>query len=176
MPFNPTNLWEFSNTVYAREEVANACLDLQDAYDIDINLLLFACWYGYFFGEFDESSVDQALDFSRIWKMEVVQPLRNVRVWMKANSAKFTNLDTSQYSILRERIKFDELAAEKIQQQALEILVQNVDIAPINKHSQLVAAMSNVRKLLNADSIEMDEVIETKLTIILNSIQDKGLE
>lgn len=174
MSFNSKNFWEFSITVYAEDAVASACLDLQDAYDIDINLLLFGCWYGFCFGKLDESSVDQAIDFSRIWKMEVVQPLRKVRAWMKANTEKFATLDTTQYSILRERIKFDELAAEKIQQQTLEKLVQDANISPINKFSKLDAAMFNVKKIIETNSTEIDEVIETKLAIILNSIDDIG--
>ncbi len=176
MSFNPKNFWEFSITTYAEDGVESACLYLQDAYDIDINMLLFGCWYGFCFGELDESSLDQAIDFSRIWKMEVVQPLRNVRAWMKANTAKFTTLDTTQFSILRERIKFDELAAEKIQQQTLEKFVQDTNVAPINESSKLDAAKFNVKKLLKANSIEIDEVIETKLTIILNAIEDIGAE
>ena len=92
MSINPKNFWEFSVTLYAKDGVASACLNLQDTFEIDVNLLLFGCWYGFYFGEFDESTLDQALDFSRIWKTEVVQPLRNVRVWMKANSAKLTTL------------------------------------------------------------------------------------
>ena len=176
MSFKQKDFWEFSITVYAADGVVSACLALQDTYDIDINLLLFGCWYGCSFGELDESSIDQALDFSRTWKSEVVQPLRDVRVWMKANSMKFKSLDDTQYSILRERIKFDELAAEKIQQQALEKFAQNVGSKPISKTRHFDSAMFNVKKLLNRDSIEMDEVIEAKLTIILNSIQNIELE
>ena len=37
-------LWEYSLATYRVKEVAQTCLTLQDTFDMDVNLLLYAAW------------------------------------------------------------------------------------------------------------------------------------
>lgn len=172
MSQNSRGFWEFSVTVYGKDGVARACLDLQAAYALDVNLLLFCYWYALARGKLDDSVLHEALNFSESWKREVVQPLRNVRTWMKANRLQAIEPDSVQYHTLRERIKLDELAAEKIQQEALqEIAWANEEVEQLNL-DKAQAATANVSKLLASYSIEWNEEIAVKLAMIAKAIEE----
>ncbi len=38
--------WDFSLEVYGAEGVPPACLALQEAHQLDVNIVLFCCWTG----------------------------------------------------------------------------------------------------------------------------------
>jgi len=162
------NFWNFSVALYAREGVADSCLDLQNTYGIDINLLLFCCWYGRFHGELPDATLQRAIELSLVWKSKIVQPLRNVRQWMKNHADEFSRVDHSQFSTLRERIKFDELAAERYQQEMLE----QIALADLTRNTitpdECVAA--NIDKLFSATGLENNDFIAIKLNRIIQTL------
>lgn len=100
-------LWNFSLAVYARPGVAATCIEAQDRFAADVNLLLYAAWL---------ARQDLALDRDQWraltasvsdWQRRVVQPLRALRRDWKALPAA---------AALREQVKALELAAEREQQ------------------------------------------------------------
>lgn len=170
MPDHSRNFWNFSVELYACERVADACLDLQNSYGIDVNLLLFCYWHGRYHGEFAATTLEQSLEYSTTWKQEVVQPLRNVRQWMKANAGEYVQVDQSQYETLRARVKFDELAAEKYQQEALEQIAlanvqqtANVDNAPTHE--------KNLERLFSAIGLDNNDLIQMRLKTIAKAME-----
>lgn len=76
---------------------------------------------------------------------------------------------------LRERIKFDELAAEKIQQEYLanitsKYLVTNeIAVEKIEKSEQQSTAITNIRQLLRSLAIEFDSNLEVSIKRIVDS-------
>ena len=164
------DFWNFSMELYAKKGVADACLDLQDGFGIDVNLLLFCFWHGCHYGIFDQATLEQALEFSAIWKREVVQPLRNIRNWMKGRELEFNAGQSTQFNTLRERIKFDELAAEKYQQEPLELLAAKAAASSLTP-TPPDAAIENVKCLLAAISVEMREPLTAKLAVISSAIE-----
>ena len=86
MPKQSHNFWNFSVKFYSSMNVAEACLALQEEFDLDINLLLFCLWFSRNHGEVNDELLRNVWEFSSEWKIEVVQPLRSVRKWMKGNS------------------------------------------------------------------------------------------
>jgi uncharacterized protein (TIGR02444 family) len=126
------NFWRFSNQIYRRPGIAEACLDLQNSQGVDVNLILFACWYGVNQGLLPEDSVKRSRDYSRRWSTHVVVPLRQARTWMKQSEALLPAFDNlmQQYQQLREQIKTTELKAEYFQQNLLESIVDSVDVKP----------------------------------------------
>jgi len=171
------NFWTFSLALYDREGVADACLKLQTDAGIDVNMLLFCYWHAMLFGEFSNEVFASALRYSQSWKQEVVQPLRNIRHWLKANALDEEQGDRhSQIENLRQRVKEDELAAEKIQHEALERLVRSAEkvatdsetasaeIASIESESAANpspgdAARKNIQRLFAAMSLELTATI-----------------
>ena len=46
MDFPDHPFWDFSLRVHGADGVAGACLDLQDAHQLDVNIVLYCCWIG----------------------------------------------------------------------------------------------------------------------------------
>ncbi len=98
-----SEFWDWAVAVYAKPGVAEACLDLQDAYGQNVPLLLWAVWRG--------GDVASAVTLARFWEGEVVAPLRGVRRCLKGRAGA---------DALRERVKAVELEAERSLMLALE--------------------------------------------------------
>ncbi len=114
--FPDSAFWDFSLEVYRRPGVAEACLALQARHGLDVNLLLFCCWAG------RRGRVLCVGDFAGLeaavgdWHRRVVQPLREVRRWLRDRPANFDE----QAKALRAEIKGRELDAEHIEQLLLD--------------------------------------------------------
>lgn len=163
------NFWNFSVDLYAQARVADACLDLQNTYGLDVNLLLFCYWHGLNLGEFPQSTLTQVCEFSRTWKHEVVQPLRNVRQWMKSSSRPFAASNHTQFDALRTRIKFDELSAEKYQQECMEqIALANAEQSRSDVGPEV--CNRNIEKLFGSISLEHNDLIAIKLRTIAKAL------
>jgi len=77
MSENP--FWDYSLAHYAQPGVAQCCLDYQDQYGTNVNLLLFCCWLGSFGVQIEPDELEQAKLHISPWDCQVVQPLRKVR-------------------------------------------------------------------------------------------------
>ena len=190
MPGQSQHFWDFSVELYGQDGVSAACLELQNEFGLDINLLLFCYWHGRCHGTIDDQLLQRAIKFSSNWRQNVVQPLRNVRKWMKVNASLFESAQSRQFEVLRERVKDDELAAEKYQQQAMEELIQSStlpDAAGMNSRdlplatNSLEAARVNVEKLLAAmaedseiERAKIKKAIESRLRVISTAFYTKA--
>ena len=108
--------WTFSLRLYRCDGVPPACLNLQDASGIDVNILLFtlyaaSCGRGL-------AAADVAAIIARIdpWRHAVVVPLRGVRRYLRDCPQGF---EAPAVAALRQRVKAIELEAERLQQDAL---------------------------------------------------------
>ncbi len=149
------SFWDFSKLLYDQDHVASACLSLQDDYGLDVNLILYAYWFGEAYGEMSPSVLQEALEFSAAWNAKVVQALRGARRWMKANSATLPEPTGEDFFQLRESIKERELAAERYQQNTLQLLAERAEPSPFADDS-LAAAAHNLKLLTQACRVKMD--------------------
>jgi uncharacterized protein (TIGR02444 family) len=134
--------WAFSLTLYVREGVTAACLDLQDRLDLDVNLLLFCCWAGSQGRVLSEAEIASLIAATRDWRGQVIRPLRDARRWLKGRSREFGDAATE----LREDIKANELTAEAIQQGILHATLP----VPLGAASPRALA-ANLRSYLAAE-------------------------
>jgi uncharacterized protein (TIGR02444 family) len=133
-PESPTGaFWRFSLAFYQRPGVAAACLDLQDRFGRDVNLLLFACWVG-ISGRGRLSVADFASAEAQLepWRRSVVEPLRTVRRLVKEES------DSGE---LHAALQAVELKAERHSQNRLETLVPAAGQGP---ETRLDDALANL--------------------------------
>lgn len=107
-PENP--FWDFSLAAYERSGVAEACLDLQERYGIDVNLLLFSAWAGHCGRSLGGNEMAGLIAAAAAWQVEVVRPLRSVRTWLKRQDHLAEDFG------LREQTKALELQAEMLEQ------------------------------------------------------------
>lgn len=116
-----SGFWQFSLSFYGDEQVAEACLLLQDEAAADVNVLLFMLWRAtqrrlLLPGEV--AAIDQAVSD---WRAKVVVPLRGVRRWLKNRAAPVA---AREAEALRQQVKRIELEAERLQQAAMAALAE----------------------------------------------------
>ncbi|MBX9604064.1 MAG: TIGR02444 family protein [Bryobacteraceae bacterium] len=116
-------LWDYATAVYARPEIAAACLRLQDQQGLDADILLAAAWaasLGYRIGVEDAAALEA---IAGPLHAEAVHPVRELRRRAAADAARFPGL--------KEKLLAAELQAERIEIAALhEYLREKMLAAP----------------------------------------------
>lgn len=125
-------LWDYATAVYARPEVAAACLRLQDQQGLDADILLACAWaasLGYRLTLEDAAALDAIAGPLRA---DAVHPVRELRRRAAADSARFPGL--------KEKLLAAELQAERIEIAALhEYLREKMLAAPSQGTADLEA-------------------------------------
>lgn len=116
--------WRFSLCVYGDPAVPPACLALQNAHGLDVNLLLYCCWLGTNGVQLDNQAIERLIEFSEPWAQHIVRPLRHARTWMKHDGNAREQLPAGIYAELRDSIKKIELESERLEQLALEAMTE----------------------------------------------------
>ena len=108
-------LWRFSLAVYRGAGVQEECLDVQERFGVDVNLLMLCAYAGAVEGAvLSASDVADALEASGAWHADVVRVLRQVRRSLKPMSEAG---DVAQVAAaLRLKVKVAELESEQIEQ------------------------------------------------------------
>ncbi len=131
----------FSQSLYGRAGVAPACLGLQDRRGLDVNLLLLCCWAGGQGRSLDREALAMLASAIGPWRANVVEPLRAVRRWLKANPESVAGAPD-----LRRRILDTEIEAERLAQGRLSSAVAESPAAA--GREPLAAAAANLRAYL----------------------------
>lgn len=170
-----STFWDFSLATYSRPDVADACLSLQDQYALDVNMLLFCCWYGSTRGCLHKDIFETVIAFSESWATQVVHPLRNTRKWMKHPNSIQAYQHNSKYLKLRNEIKKSELSAERIQQETLEDLASTVPIT-LEPQEQIINATKNLWRYLEYYDVRLDSPSLVQLAHIVTSFVNSSDE
>ena len=121
-PATKSPFWQFSIKFYAVPGVAQACIDLQDKAQVDVNVLFYLLWNaaeGRAFNAADITEIERMID---PWRQMTVIPIRDIRRALKSPPPVMAP-DAAES--LRTRIKAVELEAERLQQEALYGLAQS---------------------------------------------------
>ncbi|MGI9330038.1 MAG: TIGR02444 family protein [Gammaproteobacteria bacterium] len=106
-------LWDFSVSLYGKSDVKEACLELQDRFGLDVNLLLFAVWSAVAGpGRLDAERFRDCLRLTEAWQAEMIQPLRSLRRSCQVELPAAQGADTAA---LGDRLQAAELAAERLE-------------------------------------------------------------
>ncbi|WP_419319857.1 TIGR02444 family protein [Caulobacter sp. ErkDOM-E] len=109
-------LWDWALAAYARQDVAAACLNLQDAHGQNVPYLLWAAWAA---GEGRVADAKAAAGLMKQWDAEVGAPLRGVR---RALKAPFPAVADTAREPFRETLKAVELQGERVLMESLEAM------------------------------------------------------
>jgi uncharacterized protein (TIGR02444 family) len=143
-------LWRFSTAFYARAGVAEALIKLQDRAGFDVNLMLFALWFGLSgrnrFTAAELAAADRAIDPI---KGDLVEPLRALRRRLRSNP-------DADIQRLREEIKRLELAAERILQNRLAHFA-GMPVTNNDPASRVAAAEANLALYLGPEAADSAE-------------------
>ncbi len=114
-----TSLWDWARQAYGRPGVEAACLALQDEHGQCVSLLLWALWAGRDGYGPSSDAMGRAVTLATAWDRAVIGPLRAAR---RGAKAPVPGLDDEGRQALRDRIKADELRAERLLLAALEAI------------------------------------------------------
>jgi uncharacterized protein (TIGR02444 family) len=113
------SLWERASRAYESAEVERLCLELQDEHGQCVSYLLWAIWAGEQGRAMNADLAGQAAELARDWEASVLKPLRAVRRRLKSAVA---GISDSAREASRERLKEEEIAAERLLLDALEAM------------------------------------------------------
>ena len=106
--------WDFSLDVYMSEGVGAACMELQDAHELDVNILLYCLWVGASGrGALSGDQIVSVTGAVAEWHHDVVRSLRTVRVRMKGGVG---SAPAQLAESLRQRIQKTEIDCEHTEQ------------------------------------------------------------
>lgn len=119
-----TSLWDFAVEFYGDERIKNKCLDLQDIYDANVNVVLWLCWLDVNRIQVERAALVQAQNIIGGINRELLTGLRELRAQLIASSS-FTRV---QEQLIRKHMLNAELAIEKILLQRLQDLTVRLPI------------------------------------------------
>ena len=106
--------WDFSLEVYMSDGVGPACLELQDAHELDVNVLLFCMWVGASGrGALTVEQMETVAGAVHEWHEDIVRVLRALRTRMKGGMA---HAPAELAESLRQRIQKTEIDCEHTEQ------------------------------------------------------------
>jgi len=159
--------WNFSVTYYERDGVSRSLLNLQDRYDLDVNLILLAIWAGTELAFHLKKEDFQALDaMTSNWRDNIVKPLRAVRRELKTR----TIGKTLGEDRLRAAVAAAELDSERLAQITLaKKLSELAPLATTNKPAAVVAA--NLDAYFRYADIKITQGIEDSKAFLVSQAQ-----
>jgi uncharacterized protein (TIGR02444 family) len=134
-------LWDYAVALYGQPDVAEACLELQDSTDADVNLLLLACWIGAEGIEADPATLDRLKAIATDWQATILKPLRQTRRMLKPMLATLPASLREPVSVTRKRIAGVELEAERAELLLLENALATVPRTAAPNASLAVGAL-----------------------------------
>ena len=158
-----TDVWSWVVAAYGAPGVAEQCLDLQDAHDQNVPLLLWAAWAATQGGVSDVMA-SQAAGIARAWSEAAIVPLRSIRRRLKQA---LSEGDEAPRLALREQVKAIELHAEKVLLEQLAGLSTGADGLP----DDLVPTVM-LDALLNVASAWSDDYPAEKLARLTQTLSD----
>lgn len=158
----PDAFWTWSLERYGRDSVEEILLRLQDAFELNANIALWACWCATVFEPITHDDMRAAIDATAPWSERVTKPLRAVRRYLKQAQGE---------SPLRAQIKDAELQAEKAEQAMLEAFAQD-RLRPLAGKDSPAAAKhrNNARRNLAAYADVANPAAANELSSLLESL------
>ena len=122
--------------------VGAACLELQDAHELDVNVLLFCLWCGASGrGALTADEMKIATDAVHAWHHDIVRSLRAVRTLMKSG---MEPAPAHLAESLRQRLQKTEIDCEHTEQLMLAAAIETTVDVTREDDLRLVDAVSNV--------------------------------
>ena len=149
------DLWSFALSTYARPGVEAACLRLQEQ-GADVCLLLCGAWLEQRGVAQTPERVQALRQLSRPWQVQVVEPLRRVRVQWRAMAQQ-----DAQLASLREQVKALELEAERTLLTRLEALALAWPINEVVAQYEWLEGLATEAANLDHDALQQLRVAVT---------------
>lgn len=146
MDFPNSELWNYSTQIWTLPEVELICLEMQNDYDININILLYCSWVGDKKLLLNDDDMQTLLDTVQPWQI-IIKPLRDSRKMMQQQLiAMPANMVDQTVANISEM----ELNAEHMTQLAMEKALKLESISPASDQDNIECSLNNIKTYLNA--------------------------
>ena len=158
---------QFAVSIHQHDDVAAACLTLQDVCGADVNLVLCAAYLGAVHAMVpDDTQIGALRSAVTDWHRDVVQPLRLIRRRLKTGPAPAPSESTAR---LRAHLQRDEIEAEMIELTTLQELVDTWPTAPTSGTADVARAA--VLRILPLDAEETEDIRDAVSIIARATVQ-----
>ncbi|MDG3578334.1 TIGR02444 family protein [Rhizobium sp. YJ-22] len=161
LPAHPA--WNFVTRLYAAPDVAPACMRLQRLYDIDVTLMLFCLWRGSVCEAPLAPHLPNLMATAATWRISAVLPIRQTRMWLKAESASDPTMEGLYQRVLTAEIECEQGELLALTQHA-EALCEGISEGPF---PAVMAA--NLSGYLHAAGIAPTEADRADMALILTA-------
>jgi len=167
MDFPNSELWNYSTQIWTLPEVEAICLDLQNNFEANINILLYCCWVGDKRLSLNDDDIQSLLDSIQPWQT-IIKPLRDSRKLMQQHLiAMPANMIDQTISNISEM----ELNAEHMSQLAIEKALKSEDISHCSDQNNIECSLNNIKTYLNSlDSNTSADEIMPQISQLLTAI------
>jgi len=146
MDFPNSELWNYSTQTWTLPEVELTCLEMQNDYDININILLYCCWVGDKSLLLNDDDMQTLLDTVQPWQI-IIKPLRDSRKMMQQQLiAMPANMVDQTVANISEM----ELNAEHMTQLAMEKVLKQESISSASDQSNIECSLNNIKVYINS--------------------------
>lgn len=161
--FPENSFWDYSLSVYAMPHVADACVFLQDRYELDVNVLLFCVWVGASGRQpLEPEALRDCIRRIRDWRARVVEPLRSIR-----RACRDEPLGVPEFLLesFVPSMRNTEIDAERVEQLVLADSVRHQPEETIDDAMKAQRALRNLRAYVAVTGAEsggrLDECLRT---------------
>ncbi|HED34416.1 MAG TPA: TIGR02444 family protein [Gammaproteobacteria bacterium] len=167
MKFPESPFWNYSTEIWTLTGVESACLELQDEFGININMLLYSCWTGSQLLCLNDDDLQILLDAINPLQT-IITPLRDSRKMMKQS---LIAMPSSMIEQTLANIREMELNAEHMAQLALEKALDLKQLKKCADPSSIACCQSNLNAYLQTlDNISSIDTTAQKINQLLNAI------
>lgn len=156
----PNSFWSFSLSFYSETEVKKACLDLQERFDADVNMLLFLLYQAGQGKRLSEAEINRIDQLVHPWRSGIIRHIRAARNNLKQPN---DHLTVDEKNTFKSQLMATELQAEKLQQSMLETLEIECIVAAPKTAAQL--NLDAYAKMINCE--------QRDLATLLNAFENK---
>lgn len=149
-------MWDYVTRLYAKDNVRNACLELQERHDLDVNILLFCCWNAASGrGEFTDDELKSGLARVADWRQKVILPLRDLRKYLKESAEPVASRLTGS---LRHVIVESELYSEHMEVLILSEAVDRPGTGSFDLDQQALDGATNIAAYIKLHGCVVEEM------------------
>ncbi len=160
--------WDFSLEVYGSTGIPEACLELQEAHGVDVNVILFCCWLGRTGrGRLERAETEAMCGAVAQWHEVAVCGVRAVRQRLKGG---MPPAPIALSEPLRRRLAAIEVQLEHIEQLMLTESVDRDADAARTEADRLADAVANTRDYFDAFGAAATPADAESFAVILGSV------
>ncbi|WP_221034027.1 TIGR02444 family protein [Legionella jordanis] len=141
--------WQFSLRVYHCRQVRESCLNLQDQFHVNVNLLLLCLWLSMYVEPIEQEEFLSACHAIKNWQDYLTIPLRKLRQFLK------TEISNDWLKNFYHQLLQDELISEAYQQHQLFLHFKDKQRSKPEENKQL--AFCYLQWLFTDSQLDADE-------------------